>query len=233
MIRSNSFEGGVNGVAVTPGNSGGASGDAYNFVNGANWLYSNTHPGHGGMAMSASGAMGGGHVEWAGLGSLTTTVFIRYYVWLASLPTGAQHWGSCFAVTNAFTNSAFPIYFGLDGNLYTNDSTGAFAAPVGAYAINQLIRVEAAVLPHPSAGTLELRYFANPEDPINSWTLRQQRTGLNTGTDIDRYRIGDAGNPSTNVSGVWIDDIAVSDVTWLGPAAAGEVKVQVPSVPFW
>ncbi len=231
MIRNNNFEGGTNGVAVTAVNSGGPSGDAYNNINGSAWLYSNTHPAHGAMSMGASGALGGSYVAWSGLGSITTTVFIRMYVWIAAPPT-VQHWAACFAVTNLFANASWSIMFGQDGQLYSADGSGSQGAIIGAYALNQIIRVEAAVLPHPTAGTIEVRYYANPEDPINSWTYRQQRINLNTGANIDMYRIGDAGNPSTH-TGVWIDDVGISDITWLGPSTYSNMQIQVPAPGFW
>src|SRR5678815_2034732 len=79
VIRKNTFEGGTDTVAITTGNSGGASGDAFSAVNGAANVFDATEEAHGNMSLKIPSASGSNeYVSWQGLGSLPEATGVIY-----------------------------------------------------------------------------------------------------------------------------------------------------------
>jgi hypothetical protein len=221
----NSFEGGSDATVITPANSGGASGDAFQTVSGTTWQFRSDRAKFGSFSMKAVNPPNDVFVEWTGLGTITSTLYMRYYAWLEAVPT-VNHLMTIFLVTTAITNSAYTLAFGMDQRLYD----GALSGGIGPYSIGQWIRVEAAILPSTTVGTSEWRLYNNPDADVNSYTARNVRTGLNTGTDIDRIRIGAHNVPIT--VGISIDLVEISTVDWLGPFKTPS-WYGVPATPFW
>src|SRR5436190_21171956 len=83
MLLSNSAEGGTNGTAVTTGNSGGGSGDAFNTSTGVNGtrVFDNTQSAHGSLSYKLINAVNTTNIlAWTGISLAGTEVWWRVYV---------------------------------------------------------------------------------------------------------------------------------------------------------
>jgi hypothetical protein len=88
VVRGNIFDGGTHGATITTGNSGGASGDAFNQVIGAP-QYSNVQA-HGGLAAVNPSAGVDTHLDWSAVAQPGDTFCARGYLWLAAATDAAQ-----------------------------------------------------------------------------------------------------------------------------------------------
>lgn len=207
---ANTFAGGSDGVAITAGNSGGGSGNAFNAVAGTDWLFESSD---GVPSAQAVNPLDSSYLEWQALGTITGAVYTRFYVNLPSTPT-TNHWvAGCFV--NAALSSVFaPFVFATDGKLYDGGTVSGLTFATGTW-----FRVESRVVPSTSgAGESEYRYYADPLLDVNSWTTRTQRTGLTMGiANIDRWRfLGGAGAANSTVS-PRVKNVAISTVDFIGP----------------
>lgn len=216
----NTSEGGTDGVTITTGNSGGASGDAYDTIGGSGTItYSNDHPAHGGMGMEVSqgGSFTAVEAEWRSLGAITTDFFIRVYLYI---PSGVLSAGCKFGVvrSDAGANCAF-LNIGTDGKLNILNAAQGSGNIISTAALprDQQVRIEARILPSTTAGEIEWRYFSDPDSTTEDET--RANSGIVLAANIDRSAIGMAtGSGPTNFS-FFFDDYAVSSDDWLGPAA--------------
>ncbi len=221
MLLTNTFEGGSGGVAITVGNSGGASGTAFDQVTvsagdgAAN--FDTAHPAHGGLGMlcQTGATTGEAYVMWsAALGGTFATLFDRTYLYLPALPgtqTRLIRWLSVSTVRGS-------VQISTAGKLLLTDSAGTTVAtsattlPTGSQ-----FRIEAKCTGDAAAGVLEAKIFLTPDATSPNETLTA--TALNTGGTIDRVRFGQTGTAIANVS-FYLDDLGVADGDYLGPASA-------------
>src|SRR6266508_2928738 len=221
MLLTNTFEGGSGGVAITAGNSGGASGTAFDQVTvsagdgAAN--FDTAHPAHGGLGMlcQTGATTGEAYVMWsAALGGTFATLFDRTYLYLPALPgtqTRLIRWLSVSTVRGS-------LQISTAGKLLLTDSAGTTVAtsattlPTGSQ-----FRVEAKCTGDAAAGVLEAKIFLTPDATSPNETLTA--TALNTGGTIDRVRFGQTGTAIANVS-FYLDDLGAADGDYLGPASA-------------
>ncbi|MBG0828565.1 hypothetical protein HS041_12375 [Planomonospora sp. ID67723] len=204
---SNSFEGGTNGVAVSVGNSGGASGDAFNEVSGL--TYANAQAAHGALSGSC-GSNGYGALAMSGSGTRWARMYIRATSW--SNPSSIESMRMIFG-TRYF--SARPNASGLVEIKYFNGSsdslqaTGAVAA-----ATSQWIRLEIQVsTPASSPASCTVRLYNDADSLTPSETITDASTAITTGTwsqALFGYNVSFGGTAH-------IDSVAWSDVDWLGP----------------
>lgn len=208
--RSNSFEGGVNGAEITPANSGGLSGDALEYVNGA--VYSSARAAHGVLSARLPPAPTGNYVshELAGTG----VRWLRAYLWVTT-------WSWDIPVKLASDYNAYTAYLDANGvALYRWDADAAggtgdyvflcgFAVPP---ATSQWIRLEMQGTSAPS-GEAEIRLFNSADSAIPSGSASAAvpqaeypwaySSGENYGSGPD----------------VYVDDFGWSDTGWLGTSA--------------
>ncbi|MFF4779400.1 hypothetical protein ACFY05_41955 [Microtetraspora fusca] len=220
MLLENSFEGGTHGVAITPANSGGTSGDAFTQVNPA-ITYSNVRAAHGTLSAEFP-ADTSAELSWQGKLSGSGDRYARAYMWLDQ-PTGDGYHGLflTLATTNRTIHWAariwiFPSYASLELYHY-NSSTGISsyldtAYPSVAAITKKWIRLELRAN-NAAAGSGEARLFADPESTTPAVTA--------SGTITQTALAWDDAFVSNTSPGMrsWVDDFKASDVGWPGPAA--------------
>lgn len=216
MARSNSFEGGSNGVTISAGNSGGASGDAVDSVSvgtGAVVAYSTAQAAHGSVSMTTStgGTSSLGYVAYT-LASGTSDI-CRAYCRFVSLPGAATQ--PILRYMNGLSQ-AMRVNVKTGGAIEIRD--GANSVPTGGTTTSLIsagawFRVE--LTAGIAAGTAVLRLYLTPDSSVASDTLTLSGvTFAATATEL-RFGIGSA---MANAVQVWYDDLAVEGATWHGPA---------------
>jgi hypothetical protein len=228
---SNSFDGGTDGVAVSNANSGGVSGDAFDTVTGTLCLYSSAQAHSGTLGCRIVDATVGQSVNWTGLGSITTDVYFRFYMYLTALPTtnrlymmrlnnnaaGACGWLRLISGTGVVSMAdASQAGFGAEG-----------VVPV---ALNQWVRIEWRVLPSTTAGSMEWRLY-NTADSSTYDDNYGPVTGLVLGANLDQMLFGSQSTFPTTPFTVIYDDVAVSTAGWIGPSVAPSSNETIP-IPF-
>lgn len=222
--RSNNFEGGTNGTTITSGNSGGSSGDAFNAVIGTP-TFSSTHA-RGTLSMAIVNATGTTYVEWSGLGSITSDLYLRTYLYLTAYPTTTR--ATIFRLQTAANGLCGTLRINTNGTISVSDATDSGGADGSVpIALNQLVRVEAHVIPGTSGGTFDWRLFNSAESTTTSDAVSWGAV-FTLGANVDIIRTGLAlAVPATPFT-IYYDDVGVGTSGWLGPA----VTVNKPIVLF-
>lgn len=216
MARGNSFEGGSNGVTITSGNSGGASGDALDTVdNGAGVgtvQYSSAQSAHGSLAMLVAT---GGTTSLAYGGytlSSVTTDYMRGYFRVASLP-GAV---AILARYMTSTNQSFRVNIKAAGTLEIRDNANSVVGTTSsAVSAGAWFRLELFSTFSATVGAIVLRLYASPDSTTVTDSLNLSGLALSASATSVRYGVGAT---AANIANTWIDDIAVEGATWHGPA---------------
>jgi hypothetical protein len=216
---SNTFEGGTNGVSITAANSGGNSGDPFSAVAGGTRNFSTTQKMHGALSMNlidpgATSTYG----SWTGFGTVTVNTYFRAYMHLSVTPvTNAWY----FAVMR---DQADLEYGGLTittaGVIQArNNANGNIASSLGTVAVNigSWFRIEWRTLPSLTAGEIEWRLYNDPDSSTITETVNS--TGNALRADIGGVRWGSKSTAPTGT--LYLDDLKVSTVGWIGPATAG------------
>lgn len=215
---SNTFEGGTDGVAITVGNSGGDSGDAFSSIAGTLCLFEADAAFHGTMGMRIVDATGSNRCQWESLGTITTDVWIRTYLRISTTPVTDN------AVFFKGLTQAGTAHMALRINTTTrfmqaeNAAGSAIAASIGDVAVptNDWIRVEARILASATVGQIEWKWWDDPDsagDPTDTASATGQVLGANTGAAL--FGISSSA-PATPFTADY-DDLAVSSTGWIGP----------------
>lgn len=208
--KTNSFEGGSNGTAITAANSGGSSGTAFNLSDNTA-KYSSTRAAHGTYS-AFSDAFTTGDLTWNISGS--GDIFGRLYIYTATFAAGGSFVTCTLANSHQFYISA-PSGVQLD---YFNGSTTSTVCVTGtAPAGGQWIRVEFKIGAGATANC-EVRLY----NTMDSGTATSTATGTVTQT-ASSWSSMEVYNGS--IADIWLDDLGWSDVTWLGVAAGASQTV--------
>ncbi|MER7213223.1 hypothetical protein ABT340_39685 [Streptosporangium sp. NPDC000239] len=203
---TNTFEGGTNGTAVSTGNSGGASGTAFSYIDGPP-KYSSLRAAHGNLSMLIDTVDGG----IAGLAmSGSGTRWLRACVWSTS-------WSESFSLMYAemTSGSYFSLELGLSSMAlrhYNGTSTTDIATGTVAPATSQWIRVEMQCASDAS-GSAQARLFNSVDSTTASDSISGSRSQTSTTWTQASWRF-------TAEADTWFDDVGWSDTDWLGPATA-------------
>ncbi len=219
---SNTFEGGTDGVTITAGNSGGASGSAFDAPTiGLNCdIRFNTDPLSGGMAghvvMPATAAQT--YLVWASLGALTVPVYLRVY--LLKTATPPANWFYPFWFHGAASARCMGVAI-TTANLLRIDNAAGTSVGTSTLTVpnNQWVRIEVKVVASTTVGSVEYRLYLNRDAPAANYDETKVFTGLVLTATVDELQAGNRSTP-TNMNGQhwYYDNIAVSTVDWLGPA---------------
>jgi hypothetical protein len=212
----NTFEGGTDTVVITTANSGGASGDPFDFVQGPTPepTYSATQARDTlSCVIAQPGSFSSASVRWEDLGSLTTSVYFRAYLWIPSTP------GSAMEILRARTSAAAgcaSVAIAPAGGLRSRNAANTNIGTLGSVTVpsSQWVRIEWRVLASTTAGESEWRLYTDPD----STTIADTDTATSAvlGANLDQIMYGSTSGPA---SYTWyFDDIAVSSTDWLGPA---------------
>lgn len=217
---SNTCEGGSDETVVTTGNSGGASGDAFDVAtaSGTSTIkYDTAQQMHGTTSIrhdvDGSGSVTG--LAWNTAMGSQTDFYARFYIFRSATPAN-QHRLVRF-LDGAGGTEAGRISWHTDGKIYSFDST--LAVPGGSsftLTANQWLRWEIHLVASTTVGQIEVKaYVGDSTSEIGTYT----RTGLNTLASIGELRIG---NTITDTVGspFWTDDFAVATGGYIGPAGS-------------
>lgn len=216
----NNAEGGTSGTQVTADNSGGASGNAFDVVNigtGATGIYDSTVAAHGGLSYAfATGSTAGlARVQWNTSMGTQNEVWYRAYLYFNSYPAASvrvanQDQGviAC-AVIVVLPTGKLQIRTGAAG-AQTLTTTNAIP-------LHQWFRIEGFTIGSATAGQVQLKLFENADSATPDETQTSAPT-INTYGAMNHYNFGVSTN-TANVAEYWEDDLAITNVGYLGPAS--------------
>lgn len=216
MARTNSFEGGSNGVTITTGNSGGSSGDAFDNAptpgTGATLTYSTAQAAHGSVSMSTSSG-GTSSTAYAGytLGT-TSTDTCRMYCRFTSLPSAQQvilrYLSSGSQAMRVNVTTAGLVEVRNAANSVVGTTTSGISA-------GSWFRLELMSTWSTTVGAITLRLYLSPDGTSISDSLTLSSLVLTASANEIRFGLGAA---LANAVQVWYDDLAIEGATWHGPA---------------
>ena len=221
---SNTFETALaDATVITVANSDdGTAGDAFTTVSNSP-TFSTAQAKSGTLAMryDTTATYTQRYVDWQTLGSITGSVWLRFYMYSTAVPAGS------FLRVVLFRTSAANCAL-LFVQTTTGVLQGANAAQAGgtsgtvAVALNQWVRIEMRVLPSTTAGEVEWWLYNDPEAAIGDFDDHVLITGQVLAANVDQVRLGGttAAGPTSFV--VWFDDVAVSSTGQIGPSEAVE-----------
>jgi len=217
---SNTFEGGTNGSAITTGNSGGASGDAFDQISASPEYDSDV------AAALADGAMcmkvpapaniqvtvGWGTASF----SPVVTLYGRFYMYRTSTPAEQQRFLRWFDATSGNEGGRFSWH--TDGKVYWIDNLGGSSgSSIFTIPTSTLMRVEFAITANPVTGTAEARVFQG-HSTTQVTDSPYIRSNFNTGPNsvVGDMRFGNCISASPGDS--WIDGVQLNSTGFPGPA---------------
>lgn len=215
MARSNSFEGGTDEANITTGNSGGASGDAFDSVSigtGATVVYDNAQAAHGSNSarIATTGTSSLAYISYT-LATVGSDI-MRAYIRLTSLP-------GVVAILARYLSGAsqsLRVNVKAAGTLEVRDAgNSVVGTTTSAVTPGQFWRMEMQNVFSTTVGAVVLRLYNNPDSDVitDSLTL----SGLTLTANATEMRFG-VGAAAANIAAMWFDDIAVEGATWHGPA---------------
>ncbi len=220
MLKKNSFNGGTASSTITTGNSGGTSGDAFTTVGGAPVYTTSQATGDRGPLVARL-VPSSDFLEWGSLTLSGRTLYLRAYLYLTATPSLGDYIisaGSASADVVLWIDSSGRLSV-RNGGMFTD-----FAKQTGAVPLNTWCRVEVkfTIGTTSSNGACEIRRYDSAAS--NTPTQTTTASSIDLGTDIPTWVRWWYGVDQT----VLYDDLAVTDVDWLGPA--GVSATASPSV---
>jgi hypothetical protein len=220
ITLTNNAEGGTSGTTVTVGNSGGVSGNAFDVVNvgsGATGIFDSTEAAHGGLAYAfATGSTAAlARVQWMSSMGTQTQVWYRAYLYFNAYPAATvrvvnQDQGvTACSVVVVLSSGRIQVRTGATG---AQTLTTTATIP-----LHQWFRIEGFVTGSATAGQVQLKLFKTADSTTPDETDTSAPT-INTTGALNTYNFG-VSTYTANVAEYWEDDIAVSNVGYLGPAA--------------
>lgn len=226
----NNANAGTNGAIVSYGASGGASsGMDWDFIyigTDASLTYAD-QPARGSLSYKCTLGVTAteAKMEWQRFQS-SPTVYVRFYVFLPSLPSGS------FRFLEFSDGTQFAWSFGCrnDGKLSIRDSAGTsmnvstLSLPTGRW-----LRLEAKVDAHGSVGGSTVKIFTEADSPYPAEIMTSANT-YNTapnGIGISLVRIGIIASGAANFT-YYLDDIELNNTGYAGPAnpsAVGDLYI--------
>lgn len=212
MLLKNNFNGGSNGTTISTANSGGTSGDAFQTVTSAP-AYTTTNA-TGTHAPLVAQLVNVDELYWTGLTFTGRTLWARAYIYLTAYPTAPA--GSILTIGTSGSTGGGRLRINNTGTLFVaNPSFSTLtgmttSAPVP---LNQWVRVELMVTvgTTTSNGVAELRVYHSADSSTPTQTLSGSNFNLGTVLPTQVLFTGPA------ASAMYLDDIATTDVNWLGP----------------
>ena len=217
MTLANTAEGGTNTTTASTGNSGGASGNAWDGVNvpvNTTLTYSSAQAMHGALSYHlTSSAAASNFLRWDSQLPAATTLYARAYCYFnGATPTATRY----IQFNDASANLIGGVGIRPSGQLGLRDSAATLVGSTTAIApINQWFRIEMMIVSDATIGQMAVQVYLNPDSTVPTETLSV--TNQNTrGGNIAQAVFG---NP-TAVSGLdlYMDDLGVQDSGYVGSA---------------
>ncbi len=219
-ILRNNANGGTNGASVSYTASGGAdSGEDWDFIymgtNGSITYADKPARGNLSYKCSVGATVTDVKMEWQRF-QPSDTVYVRFYVFLPSLPSGSFR----FFEFSDGTQLAFSFGSLTDGKVRIRDSAAAaMATSTISLPTGRWIRLEAKVNAHGSTGGAVVKIFTEADSPYPAEVITSTNT-FNTapnGTGIKIARFGIVGSAGANFT-YYLDDIELNNTGYAGPA---------------
>lgn len=217
-LLTNSFEGGSSGTTITAGNSGGASGNAFDTVDDSP-AYSNTHAATGTLSAKLSAGTTNQAMWWTG--SLTGTsvpqVWFRLYGYLSAYPTSSP---TIVEPRYSGGSAAFVVQESNGQLTFADQSATAVFRTTTALPIGAWWRIEGFITGSASAGQVELKVFLSPNSATPDET-KTSGTSVNTGGAITAMRYGQVMEFGGSGVDMWVDNLGASTSGYIGPVPSG------------
>lgn len=204
----NSFEGGTNTTAISTGNSGGASGNAFDVIGSTAPTFSSTWAAHGSLSAHSAG----GYCEWTTSMGTQTQVWFRMYLYLAVAPAGTI---DCFYTRDAAVTSPGSIQMTSGRVLELVYQAGTLHSMTTLVPLNQWIRLEGFITGSATVGQMALNMYLTMDSTTADESYTSAAT-LNTLAALTGYWFGS----SSAASPFWMDDIGLSSTGYIGPVAS-------------
>lgn len=218
MLLTNTAEGGTIGGDVTAANSGGASGDAWDNVlrataDGGAFIYDDEHA-RGTAAYKITSATSPVWAGWdSGSVGTLTEAWGRLYLWLPAVPSAEL---ALVRVRSGGSQSARIAITSSGLLILRQASNAAVATSTGTVPTGQWVRIEWHIIAATTNGTIEARVYGSADSETITETMSSSTAALTAAVDEVQY--GPVGSEDGHT--YWLDDLAATDVDWLGPAAA-------------
>lgn len=223
---TNNAEGGTSGTTVTTGNSGGASGNAWDLIaigTASTLTFDNAHAAHGTLAYKIVCAANVGTYLRQTFGSPVSSVTARMYLYFTANPAGATAIFGWFS-TNTVLVRAF---VSSTGKLTIASTAGGTAAMTTSIPLNAWFRVDMTATISATVGAATLNRYDSMDSVTVTDTVGQ--TGANYGGSTSNIiRVGLGTVPSGFAPTYWVDDIAYNDTgAAIGPIATAATSLLV------
>lgn len=223
-------EGGTNGVTVTAGNSGGASGDAFDSVPiaaGGTFTYSSTQVAEGTLSYHITTDATGEAVYGEYKASIGTQPlwFFTIDLWLSAFP--AHNHRVITFVTGASSLAGYLQVTTVGNVQLVNAAGGVMAQLTGAWTAGQWFRVAGFILGDASVGQGEIRFYAGKNDGAPT-EIRTSAANQNTGGTITAIRPG-VGAAVASVDYYW-DRLRLTTTAYVDQNASPAVVPAVATI---
>lgn len=227
VTLTNSAEGITpSGTTVTTGNSGGASGNAWDAVNigaSATITSDNAHAAHGSLSTKfVTTTSAQNTVVWSTslTGSSIATVWWRIYVYVTANPSS----NIPLVLVRNGANQCSRFVLGTAGTFTYNDAANTTRlTSTGVVNTNAWTRIEGFTTASATVGQLEFKLFTSGLDNSSPDETQSSTATLNTQTAVTQVFYGLTSVAAANIT-FWLDDVGASDTAYLGPAGvAGPV----------
>jgi len=225
MLLTNSAEGGTNTTTASTGNSGGASGNAWDGINipaNTTLTYSSTQAMHGTLSYHfTSATTASNFLRWDSqitAATTTTTLYARAYCYFNGTPPTMSRFIQFNDASATFLGG---VGVKASGQFALRDSAAALVGSTTmSVPVSQWFRVELMLVSNATTGQLSLKVYSSPDSSVPDETLsltNQNTAGGNIGQAV-------FGNP-TAISGLdlYMDDLAVQDTGFVGSAVPSAI----------
>jgi methionine-rich copper-binding protein CopC len=218
IVYQYTAEGGTNGTALTTGNSGGASGNAFTAVTGGTnvWTFSNARSVRGSMSLKCTPlASTPAAVQWQP--SSLTEHYGRMYFYISGYAVGAEPLVKAFS--GSFVN-AWRVELSAGGRLTVRDANStAIHTASSNVSTGVWYRVEWHVISSASVGQVESRLYVG--DQTNTIDSYLSSANINLGANLTATQFGPSQSISTAAPASYYDEMAIGSAAggWLGIAA--------------
>lgn len=207
-VKVNRFEGGSDETAITTGNSGGDSGDAFDSPV-QNATFDTARASHGSVSgrLSVAGTSSA-HVTWSTTGG---TWYTRIYLYMSAAPPANLQLIKPMSSTTI--RAAVRILTGRTVQI-SSSALGDLGTSTTVLATGQWHRIEALFTQGgPASGLAVVRIYTSADSTTITETLTASSTTISS---WDRLRYaGDFSGAQTY--DLWVDGLGASDSDWLGP----------------
>ena len=223
ITRANTFESGQTvGTSLTTANTA-VGGDAFQSITlGGGCVFDNAHVLHGALACKYTNTGANVATQWQTIGMGLTNSYFRTHCYYSAAPAGNAR---LFSFQNVAATVMAICYINASRQFIFADTGGsAILTSTILLPLNAWFRIEGWFFPSATVGQAEYRIFLSPDSTTIDETKTSAATFNTAGTTgVDRCS---AGPSSTVAITYWLDDVALSDQGYIGPAGAGILPQQ-------